>query len=901
MRGHVCALILGAKGSLLERVYERLSARGLPVAFLEAPQGLNGETLPPVLVVESSHPRAREVVENLSAGRLVLAVGKPEEVQGLASLGALPLAVSSAEALEAALTGALMDKLCKLEELQARLRLFEDLPWFGLYMLDVDLNIVYASPYLQSLLERTLDELVGRPVLEVVHSDFAERVARVLKEKLAGKEFPPYLVQLVRKDGGPVWSEVFSRRVELGGVPHIVGVVRDVDAERRQEILSRTLFRLVRDLLSEQEPKALLQRVVNAIVEVGGFRRAVISLYDLNWPDPLDAPVREVVTAGLSQEEVELLMSTGGMTPEQRRAYFSDEFRIGPEAYYVPYHKNPFEIENTGLPGTVELEGWSPLDILILPLKAEGKIIGHISLDDPEDPAAPTPATLEPITHLAAVAALAVKRAYEEELRLRHERHLQAAQSMGRQLAQAARPDEVLSKAISFMRDQLDYEFVGGGFLKDGQVTGFWYSRRGYEGIRECHEPFPDNWRLLSQALVEKSARLAPCPTAERECCPFAEKFGLYCGLVAPVLVEEEPIAFLMVGEKEPYALTQLDLETVAQVVSWCEVTLDIMRMRDRLAGLYELSHSLSQAKDRQQLLSQLMQGLRRHFAFDYCAFFQPLDGELELEALDVSEEVELYPNIKPGWRLPKGEGVISWVAQERVPLLLPDVSSHPKYVSGNPDIRSELAVPVLAGDEFLGVLNVESRQPAAFGGDELAILQAVAGQLAVALQNLEARRQLRELAIRDPLTDLYNRRFLNEVIGQEVAAARRYRRPLALLYVDVDGFRAVNNTRGHQVGDLVLRRVAEYLQENVREADYVFRIGGDEFLILLPETDGEAEGVAKRLKQGIREAMSDVGVPIGLSIGIAVWGPDEGFDLDALIALADKRMYEDKQRGISD
>jgi diguanylate cyclase (GGDEF)-like protein len=235
------------------------------------------------------------------------------------------------------------------------------------------------------------------------------------------------------------------------------------------------------------------------------------------------------------------------------------------------------------------------------------------------------------------------------------------------------------------------------------------------------------------------------------------------------------------------------------------------------------------------------------------------------------------------------------------VPLLLPDVSSHPKYVSGNPDIRSELAVPVLAGDEFLGVLNVESRQPAAFGGDELAILQAVAGQLAVALQNLEARRQLRELAIRDPLTDLYNRRFLNEVIGQEVAAARRYRRPLALLYVDVDGFRAVNNTRGHQVGDLVLRRVAKYLQENVREADYVFRIGGDEFLILLPETDGEAEGVAKRLKQGIREAMSDVGVPIGLSIGIAVWGPDEEFDLDTLIALADKRMYEDKQRRISD
>ncbi|RLE30327.1 hypothetical protein DRJ54_02900, partial [Candidatus Acetothermia bacterium] len=116
-------------------------------------------------------------------------------------------------------------------------------------------------------------------------------------------------------------------------------------------------------------------------------------------------------------------------------------------------------------------------------------------------------------------------------------------------------------------------------------------------------------------------------------------------------------------------------------------------------------------------------------------------------------------------------------------------------------------------------------------------------------------------------------------------------------LYVDVNGFRAVNNTRGHLVGDEVLRRVAGYLQDNVREADYVFRIGGDEFLILLPETDGEAEEVAKRLKQGIGDVLSDVGVPIGLSIGIAVWEPDEEFDLEALIAEADKRMYEDKRR----
>ena len=897
MRGRVCALIQGAKGSLLERVYERLSARGLPVEFREAPQSLDDETLPPVLIVESSHPQARQLVENLASSRLVFVVGASEEAQKLARLGAVPLAASSPEALEAALTGALMGKLCKLEELQARLRLLEDLPWFGIYILDADLNIVYASPWLQSRLDRPLDELVGRPVTEVVHPEFKERAAHVLREKFAGKEFPPYLVRLLRADDTPIWSEVFSRRVELEGAPHIVGVVRDVEAERRQDFLLRTLFRLVRDLLTEQRPRALLQQVADAIVEVGGFRRAVISLYDFNWPDPLDAPVREVVTAGLSEEEEKQLLSSEGLAPEQRRAYFSEEFRIGPEAYYIPYHRNPFEIENTGLPGTVEMEGWSPLDLLFVPLRVEGKIIGHISLDDPKDPIAPTPATLEPISHLAAVAALAVKRAHEEELRLRHERHLRAAQAMGRQLAQAVRPDEALIKALSFLRERLHYAFVGAGFLKDRKVATFWYSRDSDEEVKECHKSSPAAWKQLAKAIESKAPQLISCPSEDTTNCPLAREFGIACSLVVPISVADEPTAFLVVGEDEPYALTQLDLETVVQVAGWCEVTLDIMRMRGRLAGLYELSHTLSQIQDRKQLLRQLMQGLRRHFAFDYYAFFRLLDGELELEALDVSEEVQLYPHIKPGWRLPKGEGVVSWVAQERAPVILPDVRSYPKYVPGNPDVRSELAVPVVAGDELLGVLNVESRQPAAFGGDELAILQVMAGQLAVALQNLEAKEKLKELAIRDPLTALYNRRFLEEVIGQEVAAARRYRRPLALLYVDVNGFRAVNNTHGHLVGDEVLRRVAGYLQDNVREADYVFRIGGDEFLVLLPETDGEAEEVAKRLKQGIGEVLSDVGVPIGLSIGIAVWEPDEEFDLEALIAEADKRMYEDKRR----
>lgn len=895
MAEHICALILGRKGSPLERVYERLASRGVAVAFRERPGAPPSGECPPILLVDSGLPEAREMVEHASPGQLIFAVGEPETVEELCRLGAIPLSCSDPELVEGALTGGLLNTLCTLEELKARLSLFEDLPWFGLYILDEELNIVYTSPYIQARLGRPLEGLRGRSVLEVVHPEFLPRVKQVLGEKLVGKEFPPYLIQLVQADGTPVWSEVFSRRVELSGRPHIVGVVRDVEAQRRQETLLRTLFRLVQWLLAEEEPKHVLQRVADAIVEVGGFRRAVISLYDLNWPDPLDAPVREVVTAGLSQEEVERLLASGGMGPEQRRAYFSDEFRVGPEAYYVPYHKNPFEIEGTGLPGTVEMEGWSPLDLLFVPLRAGDRIIGHISLDDPQDPSVPTPATLEPIAYLAAVAALAVERAHERKLRRVHERHLKASQAMGRRLFQAASPSQVLERAVQFLTEQLGYEVVGAGRMGRAGVEEFLLARRGRGAPREETPPEPD-WPHLVEAFRERTARLYPRHD-EGPPCPLAERLGISCSVIAPIFLNGEEAAFILVGEKEPYDLTELDLDTVSHVANWCEVTLETLRMRDRLSGLYVLSHSLSQARTRKELLSQVMKVLRENFTFDYCAFFRPVGREMELEALEVAEGIKLYPHIKPGWKLPPGEGVVSWVARERVPMLLPDVSSHPNYVPGNPDVRSELAVPVLAGDELLGVLNVESRQPAAFGGEELSILQAVAGQLSVALQNLDSQRKLRELAIRDPLTGLYNRRFLEEVIGQEVASARRYKRPLAFLYVDVDGFRAVNNLHGHLVGDEVLKKVAHYLQDNVRQADYVFRVGGDEFLILLPETDGEAREVVQRLKAGLGKAIEGLGVPIGLSIGVAVWEPQGEFHLESLIAEADRKMYEDKRR----
>jgi len=855
-----------------------------------------------VAFLDFSLPGIPSLVEELTSpesSSVVFVVGVPaSQAVAVAESGAIPIVREASQPEVLAAIAKLTVEVCRRrkETLHSveHFRLFSELPWFGLYVLDGELRFSYVSSHAAWLLGSSPEEIVGLPVRDVVHPEHREHVLKVLSDKLAGREYPPYAVRLLREGGIPIWVEVYSRRAEFLGRPAIVGLVREVESGRYRSALQGTLFRLVRDLPAEEHPRTILQRVADAVTAACGFRRAVISLYDLSWPDPLDAPVHEVVTSGLAEEERAQLLSSRGIPPEQRRTYFSDEFRLGPEAYYVPVGKNPHELEGLGLPGTVEMEGWSPLDLLLIPLRARGRIIGHISLDDPVDPKAPTPETLEPVTHLAAIAALAVERAHEWKLHDQHERHLAAAGRMGPGLTVATSEEDVLARAMSFMGRELGYAFVGGGLVQELEkgLVRHWDKDQGELKTSRGGWPLADQGPIAS-ALAEGRPQLVRNALKDRS----SSRAAFASFLAVPVKVESEPVAVLLMAEKDPYRLSELDLKTVSTVALWCEVTLRFLQAQDRLAGLHRLAVALSQAESRVEMLNQVMDGLKSRFSFDYSAFFRYTPRGLELEVLKVSEDVKFAPYVKSGWRIPPGQGAVSWVAEHRQPLLLADAPSDPRYLPGSSDIRSELAVPVLVGDELLGVLNVESRRPSAFGIEELTVLQTVASQLAIGLDNLRSRERLRELAIRDPLTGLYNRRFLDEAVAKEVAAARRYRHPLAFLYLDVDGFREVNNRLGHLKGDEVLRRIGGYLVDNVREADYVVRIGGDEFLIMLPETDGEVDVIVRRLKDGMARAFSDLEVPIGLSIGVVTWEPEGEFDLDRLLVEADTRMYEDKRR----
>lgn len=173
-----------------------------------------------------------------------------------------------------------------------------------------------------------------------------------------------------------------------------------------------------------------------------------------------------------------------------------------------------------------------------------------------------------------------------------------------------------------------------------------------------------------------------------------------------------------------------------------------------------------------------------------------------------------------------------------------------------------------------------------------------VAGIAIVAFARVRrGQRELRDLAAHDSLTRVLNARSFAERVANEVERSRRYARPLAVLYLDLDDFKVINDTHGHQTGDAVLRLVADAICRAVRQADVVGRLGGDEFSVLMPETDGaEAAAVAQRLVGGIATAFG--GTPaVTASIGVVSFTSPLG-DPDAVIRAADEAMYEAKRTG---
>jgi diguanylate cyclase (GGDEF)-like protein len=259
------------------------------------------------------------------------------------------------------------------------------------------------------------------------------------------------------------------------------------------------------------------------------------------------------------------------------------------------------------------------------------------------------------------------------------------------------------------------------------------------------------------------------------------------------------------------------------------------------------------------------------------------------------------------GQTLRLGEGISGLVAQTGQALLVPDVSAEPRCLAqeGFRQPRGScICVPLrIKGREVIGVLNAQKPDPHGFGLGDLDLFQAVANQVAAALENAQLYQRTKELSTRDDLTGLFNRRHFFDNLEKEVQRARRYRRVFSLLLLDLDDFKGYNDTYGHLKGDEALKEIARLLLASTRRADIVARFGGEEFVVLLPEINAQgALVVAEKIRTAVEQypfagRTTQPGGKMTVTLGLATYPTDSEEGLE-LVDLADRALYLGKQQG---
>lgn len=276
-------------------------------------------------------------------------------------------------------------------------------------------------------------------------------------------------------------------------------------------------------------------------------------------------------------------------------------------------------------------------------------------------------------------------------------------------------------------------------------------------------------------------------------------------------------------------------------------------------------------------------------------------------------EKKELYFGIVVGngsdkikkKRLKLGEGIAGWVAVNRKPILIPDVSKDPRFFPGMDKVsgfrtESIICAPLISKGRVLGVIELINKKIGdEFTESDLESLTHLADYIAIAIDNAKNFEKIQELTIKDDLTCLYNTRFFHEMLEREIKRAIRKKRDLSLIFMDLDHFKEVNDTYGHIYGSLLLKQVAEIIKNSVRNIDIPIRYGGDEFVIILPETSkNQAEVVAKRILENLRNTtfLKEEGINLKLtaSLGFASY-PEDAKDKEDLIKAADNAMYKVK------
>jgi diguanylate cyclase (GGDEF)-like protein len=325
----------------------------------------------------------------------------------------------------------------------------------------------------------------------------------------------------------------------------------------------------------------------------------------------------------------------------------------------------------------------------------------------------------------------------------------------------------------------------------------------------------------------------------------------------------------------------------------------DLKRQLARLSLFHDVGKTLASTLDTQRILQAIMEKISD--------LFQPDTWSL----LMVDEKTqELYFEIAIGSgaaalkdvRLKMGEGIAGWVAAHGEPVLIEDVKRDPRFTSRfdeltHSDTRSVVCVAIKGREKVLGVIElVNCLGRESFNADDIPILMNLADFVAIALENARYIQKIHELTITDDCTALYNARHLNFVLDAEIYRSSRYGFEFSVVFIDLDHFKQVNDTHGHLIGSKLLWSIGDLLKCNLHMIDHGFRYGGDEFVVLLPQTSKlDALHVVQRVRKLLNSTIyfveEGLNIKVTASFGVASF-PADGRTRKEILHMADEAMY---------
>jgi diguanylate cyclase (GGDEF)-like protein len=458
--------------------------------------------------------------------------------------------------------------------------------------------------------------------------------------------------------------------------------------------------------------------------------------------------------------------------------------------------------------------------------------------------------------------------------------------------------DEVLAQIISILRDYFHLHKVA-VVLLDAE-TGLLRVRSHTGWNRESE----DARIAMGRGLIGTAAKLKRpiyAPNVANDPRYIMTMPNTKSELAVPLIVRDEVVGVLdcQSDQEDFFDAGTIDLLTLFSTqasiaLQNARLYSNEQRKAKQLEAINAIARQTTAVLDIGELLRKSCHVILQSFAVDHVAMLMLEEGMLVLRA----HEGRLTPRRQIGNEVPL-EGLCARAISSAKPVKENDLTRVKEYVIGFEEARSEMCLPLISLGETLGVLALESAQTNAFAAADEQPLESVADICAAAIQNARYFEKVRQLAYIDGLTGMFNRRYFELRIAEEIERVQRYDTELSVIMIDIDNFKKLNDEFGHLLGDETLRQVATIFSQNLRKVDIACRYGGEEFVILAPQTSGShAHGVAEKLRRVV-ETWSFPGVPrpVTISAGVSSF-PANGRSRDELVKAADDALYRAKQDG---